>query len=128
MTTILGALDAVELAAIQAARDDMVRAALAADWDAFMQVYDEQTVVMPPNLAPLVGHQQLRPFAEAFSRLTAFQIVAAEIDGRADVAYERGRFEMTAGGVPDGGSYLSIWRKQTDGSWKLYRDIWHSDR
>jgi hypothetical protein len=37
MTLILGALDAAEVAAIQSARNDMVRLALAADWDAFTQ-------------------------------------------------------------------------------------------
>jgi|SRR5215471_6861991 len=126
MTEILGTLDATQVSSIQSARNDMVRSVLAADWDAFMQVYDEQTVVMPPNVAPL-DHAQLRAFAEGFPKVSAFQITPVEVDGRADLAFEHGRFEMTAGGVPDGGSYLTIWRKQADGSWKIFRDIWHSN-
>jgi ketosteroid isomerase-like protein len=127
MTGILGALEAVELAAIQTAGEEMVRSVRAADWDAFMRVYDAQTIVMPPNVAPLDEPAQLRSFAEAFPTISAFQITPAEIDGRADLAFERGRFEMTTGGSADGGSYLRIWRKQTDGSWKIFRDIWHSN-
>jgi ketosteroid isomerase-like protein len=127
MTDILGTLDAVEVSAIQAVREQMVRSVLAADWDAFMETYDEQSVVMPPNAAPLEGHAVLRAFAEAFPAVSAFQITALQIDGRADLSFERGRFDMTAGGAADGGSYLTIWRKQTDGSWKIFRDIWHSD-
>ena len=128
MTLILGALDAAEVAAIQSARNDMVRLALAADWESFIQTFDEQAVVMPPNVTPVSGLTQLRAFAEAFPTLTAYQLAAEEIDGRADLAYERGRFDITAGGVPDSGSYLTLWRKQADGSWKILRDIWHSDR
>ena len=116
MTLILGALDAVEVAAIQVARKEMVRAALAADWDAFMQVYDEQTVLMPPNVAPLAGHEQLRSYIESFPTLSAFQITAEEIDRPAATSLSNGCFDMTGGGVPDSGSYLTIWKKQIDGS------------
>jgi ketosteroid isomerase-like protein len=128
MTIVLGALDAAEVAAIQAAREDMVRLALASDWQAFIQVYDEHTVVMPPNVATVEGHVQLRAFVEAYPKISALQIAAVEIDGRADLAFERGHFELTAGDVSESGSYLTLWRKQIDGSWKMYRDIWHSDQ
>ena len=128
MTLILGALDAAEVAAIQAAREDMVRLALAADWDAFARVYDDHAVLMPPNAAPIDGHVQLRAYVEAYPKISAFQIRAVEIDGRADLAYERGHYELTAGEVSESGSYLTLWRKQIDGSWKMYRDIWHPDQ
>jgi ketosteroid isomerase-like protein len=128
VTLILGVLDAAEVGAIQAARENMVRAALAADWDAFIRVYDEHTVLMPPNVAPVEGHVQLRAYVEGYPTVSAFQITAVEIDGRADLSYERGHFELTAGGTTQSGSYLTLWRKQIDGSWKMYRDIWHSDQ
>ena len=128
MAEVLGALDSAQVATIRGARGNMVRLALAADWDMFVQLYDEQTVVMPPNVEPLDTSSKLRVFVENFPKITAFRITPTEIDGRVDLAYERGRFDMTAGGVSDQGSYLTLWRKQTDGAWKIFRDIWHSDR
>jgi ketosteroid isomerase-like protein len=29
--------------------------------------------------------------------------------------------------MPDSGKYIEIWRKQSDGTWKLVRDIFNSD-
>jgi ketosteroid isomerase-like protein len=30
--------------------------------------------------------------------------------------------------MADQGSHFTLWRKQADGSWRIYRDMWHSDR
>ena len=29
--------------------------------------------------------------------------------------------------IGDSGKYVEIWRKQSDGSWKIFRDTWTSD-
>ena len=49
-------------------------------------------------------------------------------------AIERGTYQMTqspkGGGleVVDNGKYLAVWERQDDGSWKISRDIWNTDR
>ena len=128
MTEVLGALDPAQVAAIRAARETMIRSALAADWDMFVQVFDEKAVVMPPNVEPLDTRAKLRAFVGTYPKISAFRVTAIEIDGRADLACERGRYALTVGGVSEQGSSLTLWRKQADGSWKIFRDIWHSDR
>ena len=50
-----------------------------------------------------------------------------------DLAVENGTYEMTLlpkGGkeMVDKGKYLTVWKKQADGSWKIVRDINNSDR
>ena len=55
-----------------------------------------------------------------------------EIQGQGDMAYDRGTYSMAvtpAGAAPieDHGKYLTIWRKQADGSWKVARAIFNSD-
>jgi ketosteroid isomerase-like protein len=45
-----------------------------------------------------------------------------------DIAVESGSYEMTLqpkGGKQfvDKGKYLTVWKRQTDGSWKIVRDI-----
>jgi uncharacterized protein (TIGR02246 family) len=56
----------------------------------------------------------------------------ASVDVAGDYAIETGHFEMTV--TPKGGKamtgknkYLRVWKKQADGSWKVYRDISNSD-
>lgn len=127
MADVIGALDAAQIAAIRAAREQHRTRALAADWDRFMAIVDDEAVVLPPNSPPLETRAKIRAFCENFPRITSFTMKTAEIDGRADLAYERGTFDLTAGGVQLRGSHLTLWRKQADGSWKIFRDIWHSD-
>ena len=126
MTQVLNGLDAAALAAIATVRERFVTAVLAADWDTHLQLHDEQVIVMPPHLAPL-DPVNLRLFVENYPKITAFSLTSLEIDGRGDLAYERGRYDITAGGVTDQGSYLRVWRQRPDGSWKVFRDMWHSD-
>ena len=128
MAEALGALDSAQVAAIRATRERHVRLALAADWRSFVEIYEERAFVMPPNSQPLDSRSQLLAFAENFPRIEKLRIAPGEIDGRADLAYERGFYDMTfTSGVSDRGSYLTLWRKQDDGSWMIFRDIWHSD-
>ncbi len=56
----------------------------------------------------------------------------ASVDVAGAYAIETDSYEMTftpKGGKPmhDKGNYLLVWKKQTDGSWKIYRDINTSD-
>jgi ketosteroid isomerase-like protein len=49
-----------------------------------------------------------------------------------DWAFERGTYDISltpkAGGEPmqDAGKYITIYRRQSDGSWAMSRDIWNS--
>jgi ketosteroid isomerase-like protein len=38
------------------------------------------------------------------------------------------QYDLVAGGITDQGSHFTLWRKQADGTWEIYRDMWHSDR
>jgi ketosteroid isomerase-like protein len=50
-----------------------------------------------------------------------------------DIAYEIGTIQCTGSlgeGQPDvdyTGKYVVLWRKQTDGSWRVAADIWNPD-
>lgn len=78
------------------------------------------------------GHNQIRALMEpAFSADgsgIAWEPTEAEIAASGDLGYTIGRFESTAIG-PDGqrrtrtGTYVTIWKKQQDGSWKVAVDI-----
>jgi ketosteroid isomerase-like protein len=78
--------------------------------------------------APLDTHAKIRAYVSTFPTIARIDLTEIEIEGRVDFAYERGQCDLVAGGMSDQGSHFTLWRKQTDGSWKIYRDMWHSDR
>jgi ketosteroid isomerase-like protein len=59
----------------------------------------------------------------------AFQTEGMTVSG--DLAVEHGRWRMTfvpksGRPVPSAGNFVHVWRRQPDGSWKLFRDISNS--
>jgi ketosteroid isomerase-like protein len=65
-------------------------------------------------------------------RTTAVTISNRDVTIAGDWGLEHGDFDWTvapvAGGAEarDQGSFVAIWQRQADGSWKLARDIWNS--
>lgn len=49
-----------------------------------------------------------------------------------DLGYTSGLYELklkgTAGAAVDNGKYLTIWKKEADGSWEVLFDTFNSDR
>ena len=83
---------------------------------------------MAPNSAPLDTPATIRAYLSSYPTITRIDLTEIEIEGRIDFAYERGQYDLVAGGISDQGSHFTLWRKQADGSWKIDRDMWHSDR
>jgi ketosteroid isomerase-like protein len=44
-----------------------------------------------------------------------------------DLGYSTGTYTATFGEMTDKGKYVTIWRKQSDGSWKVTEDMFNSD-
>jgi ketosteroid isomerase-like protein len=68
----------------------------------------------------------------AFRAEFSLDITEVELTGE-DCAFERGTYTIAltpkAGGTPirDTGKYLTIYRRQTDHSWLMARDMWNSN-
>jgi ketosteroid isomerase-like protein len=96
-------------------------------------LYDEDAHLMPPNHGIVKGRAAIRAYIAEFPPLTRFTATNIEIDGRGDLAYLRGTYQMTfaaTGGRPavdDRGKFLEIRRRQTDGKWLIVADIFNSD-
>lgn len=122
-----------DVAAIKAFHDVYVQAALEGGWEATLEFYTEDTIMMPPNAPMIQGKEALKAFSEVFPPVTAFNMTLDEIDGRDDLAFVRGSFSMTL--TPEGapepiqdiGKFIEILRKQQDGSWLIAIDIFNSD-
>mgnify|MGYP001822815980 FL=1 len=96
----------------------------AKDWDQYCEIfYAPDAIILLPHLEPVVGRPDILDFIkEAFPGLTSFDLRTAHLEGSGDLAYVRGTYhlEMTTpdGPVADHGKYVSIWKRQNDGSWK----------
>ncbi len=118
--------------AIRQSVKDFTTSMLAGQWDTWTGLLTDDVAFLPPNGTIVSGKAAVRAFGEAFPKLTAFTAEAVDIAGSGDVAYTRGTYALTANpaGAPpmqDKGKWLGIYRKQTDGSWKLSYDVWNSD-
>jgi ketosteroid isomerase-like protein len=90
----------------------------------------------PPDRAAVHGRPALEHYFKdrfAASRFR-FSFTFSDIQLAGDIAFERLAYTALAwpaGGGPaveDAGKGLHVYRRQSDGSWKLVLDIWNSDR
>ncbi len=124
-------LSEADRTAIRQGDENYVKLANAKDFKGAAALYAEDAIVLPPNQAAVQGRAAIQAALET-SPVSNFQLQILEIEGRGDLAYERGTYSETvtttgAAPIEDRGKYLTIWRKQADGSWKMLRDIWNSD-
>ena len=123
---------AADADAIRAAATRYIQTVRDTAWDAWADLYTSDAVFMPPNHPSVQGRQAMMDFIKTFPPLSSFNLEPLEVDGRGDIAFVHGHFSLVMappGGpeLADNGKYLEVWRKQTDGSWKIYRDIFNSD-
>ena len=125
-------LPASDVEAIRAASKAYTQAASEKAWSNWATFFTEDAIFLPPNTTAKNGRAEIEAWARGFPPIRDLRIEPIEIGGRGDLAYVRGRysFVMTISNQPeqpDSGKYIEIWRKQSDGSWKLFRDTFNSD-
>lgn len=94
--------------------------------------YTEDAIILPPNAPAVEGHAAILDFLQTFPSFSDYRQETQEIEGFGDFAYDRETYSvmMMPPGLPavkDTGKIIWIWKKQTDGTWKLWREIWSSD-
>jgi uncharacterized protein (TIGR02246 family) len=111
-------------------------AAEAKDVDRYVSFYADDAVLFWPGAPMVRGQTAIREFMQAFLSMPAFSLSfeTAEVDvSRAgDLAYSYGTNRVSLVGpngkrMQDRGKYLTVYRKQPDGTWKVVADIGNSD-
>ena len=107
----------------------------AGDLDSWVSLYTDDAVRMPPNNPALVGKDAIRSVMQSSFEKYTFDIkeTAEEVIVAGDWAFARGTYTYTvtskAGGEPirDSGKWMAFHKRQPDGSWKIYCNIFNSD-
>ena len=97
----LGSLSEEDVVAIRNTAAAYHEAAVAKDWDAVATYYTTDAVIMPPNQPAVRGRDGIKVWYAGFPPVTE--------------------------PLTDSGKNLAIWRKQTDGSWRIAVDVFNSD-
>ena len=98
--------------------------------------YDDRAVSMPPGLPTLASRSVIEADFKAFfeSNTATHRTFDAERHIAGDFAIERARYEATIrprdGGaaVREAGKHVVVYRRQADGGWKIFWEVWNSDR
>jgi uncharacterized protein (TIGR02246 family) len=126
-------LDVDALAAASLAWD---RAYAAGDASKLAELYDDDAVSMPPGMSTLPTKSAIVADFTAFfaSNRATHRTLDADRRVTGEFAIERARYEAAispkdgAATIKEAGKHIVVYRRQTDGSWKVFWEIWNSDK
>jgi uncharacterized protein (TIGR02246 family) len=123
-------------AAVHAAHEAYINAINSNNLDNVLAAVTDDIVFLPPNSAAIVGKDQVRPWVEQYfeSFHTEWVKTTVELHVQGDLAYEWYTYQATDtprdGGkkTTDSGNGVNIYRPGGDGTWRVARDVWATDR
>ncbi len=99
--------------------------------------YANDAMLMFPNTPAIVGKDSIRAYIKSSFADPAFtvqyKITGVDVAESGDLGYTQGTVTSAATDlktgkvVTDRGKWLTVRKKQADGSWKIVRDAWSSD-
>ena len=113
-------------AKVSAAVEHQDAAALAA-------LYTQDATVLPPDHAMVHGSSAIEALWKDSigAGLKGLSLKTIDVERSGDLAVETGTATMTL--EPEGkeaqaviAKYVVVWKREKDGAWKLYRDIWNA--
>jgi ketosteroid isomerase-like protein len=103
--------------------------------DAFVDELVDDAYLLPPD-APLArGKEAIRAVIAELEAMPGFSVSwgpeAAQVGNGGDLGYTIGSYEMKMEG-PDGpisidGKYITVWRKQSDGTWRVTANMFNAN-
>jgi uncharacterized protein (TIGR02246 family) len=99
------------------------------DVPGFVALYSEEAKLMPSYTKMITGKAGIKGYYERVEPGgQTINIKSIETDSDGSLVYEIGSYVVTWTDLkPDTGKYVSVAKKQDDGSWKIIAHIWNSD-
>lgn len=117
--------------AVQEADRELSRASQARDIEAFAALLDPDTLFVSESGPAARGRDAVRskwaPFFDPAGPSLTWEPYESEIASQGDLGYTRGKFlfegkDAAGKAMTERGEYLSVWRKQPDGAWRIVVD------
>jgi ketosteroid isomerase-like protein len=118
--------------ALRAQEDAWLKAFQAHDLNKALAFLAPGAVAMAPNAPPAKTQKELHEaYVPLASADTKINFKADYVAASGDLGVTSGPYQITmmdnGKKVDDKGKYVTVWKKQADGSWKVVRDIFNSD-
>lgn len=136
----MGAGNELDLKAVDLAIDEChrsyVMAMKAGDPIALACHFTEDAVLLPQGAKMQKGRSTIQQWFGSWLPamiIDDFEITTSDVVLVNDTVYEVGTFRMTARAKganeasSDVGKYLMVWKRQTDGKWRIVRDMFNTD-
>ena len=123
--------------AIRDADAAALRAVQAKNADGVASNYADDASWLPPNAPAVSGKEAIRgewaKLVNSGGFDMSWQISKVEVSRGGDLAYSTYTYQVTSPGADgrltsDHGKALVVWKKQTDGAWKIAADTFNSDQ
>ncbi len=96
--------------------------------------YTDDAALLPPDAARIDGRKGIQGYWQEFidAGIRDVELTTQEVDNFGDVANEVGTISATApsedgGRVQLAGKYVAVWKRGSDDTWRVQRDIWNFD-
>ena len=101
------------------------------DMNKFVSYYASNASAYPPGMPVATGSAAIMNAFMTMSSTPGFALkwtpLRAEVSAAGDVGYTVGAYEASMNGATEKGKYVSVWKKQPDGTWKVAEDIFNAD-
>jgi uncharacterized protein (TIGR02246 family) len=122
------------IAAVRAADSSLAQAVAARDVNRTVSFYAEDASMLPVAEPIVTGREAIRAEWTKIFAIPGFANASrtVHVDASGDLAYTRGTFQAQLTS-PDGkpvtevGKWVSVWRRQADGAWRVVVEIYNTD-
>jgi ketosteroid isomerase-like protein len=103
------------------------------DTDKFLSYFASDASAYTPGMPIAKGSDAIRTAWAGMSSAPGFAIswtaTKSEVSASGDIGYTAGTYELSMSSLPapEKGKYVTVWKKQSDGQWKVIEDIFNAD-
>ncbi len=101
------------------------------DPEKFTATFADGGSIYPPGMPIVAGGDAIRKTFTEMAKTPGFALswvpAKADVAASGDIGHTTGSYQMTMGGVTEKGKYVTAWKKQADGKWKVTDDIFNAD-
>ena len=97
----------------------------------FVAYFAEGAAIYAPGMPIVTGTDAIRTTFTEMAKTPGFSLswtpTKAEVAASGDVGITSGTYDMAMGGTSEKGKYVTGWRKDAGGAWKVTHDIFNAD-